>query len=582
MKKLLHLTAGFTVLLCIGGTATAQEWNGAANTTGDIYRSGRVGIGTTVAPTQMLQVSGGNVILDYASGANGNLYFGGITGSGQNGMRMFYLPTGSVPGGFIDVRCANPTEGLKFRVDNNIGGIERMRICANGNIGIGTLAPSQRLHVHNGAIKISGTVPGYGGPMILFGSANADGSGIEQWGIEYMANSGLNFWKPFGSPNAGNYYLFLADNGDIGVRTNTPAYNFDVNGNGRFSTSLLVNGGALTGASLSSYSATGNALATWAPGVNGAGGYLEGLHVGTYGLAGFHTSGGPNPVEAIGVWGLGGPLGSNKGVGVHGDGQGGQYSVGIWGQATSGTLGTYGVWGDVASGLGWAGYFSGDVYAAGAYFSSDKKLKQNIEEIGDAMSILNRLNAYTYDFRTSEFPGMNLPEGRQYGLISQEVKEVLPTLVKKSVQPERFDDEGNVVTEKVEFEAVNYVALIPLLIEGMKEQQKEIEELKTELLQLREAHSETVELSVAARLDQNAPNPFNRSTVIRYFLPESVTDASLVIYDMNGVLIKTVPLRQKGEGRIVIEAGELNSGTYTYSMITDGMVVSSYKMVLTQ
>lgn len=89
----------------------------------------------------------------------------------------------------------------------------------NGFVGVGMESPESKLHVHNGQIKITGT-NSYGGPMILFGgSATVAPAG--HWGIEYVPNqnglSGLNFWKPWGSTNPGNYYMFLADNGKISI-----------------------------------------------------------------------------------------------------------------------------------------------------------------------------------------------------------------------------------------------------------------------------------------------------------------------------------------------------------------------------
>ena len=53
-----------------------------------------------------------------------------------------------------------------------------------------------------------------------------------RWGIEYDPNAGgLNFWKP--SPNTfgfGNYFLFLANNGRVGINTDTPTSPLTVNG----------------------------------------------------------------------------------------------------------------------------------------------------------------------------------------------------------------------------------------------------------------------------------------------------------------------------------------------------------------
>jgi hypothetical protein len=198
------------------------------------------------------------------------------------------------------------------------------------------------------------------------------------------------------------------------------------------------------------------------------------------------------------------------------------------------------------------------------------------------MDILNQLNTYTYEFRSDEFPHMNLPTTRQFGLISEEVETVLPELLKHTIHPDNIDDKGNIVNESVEFNAVNYTALIPLLIQGLKEQQQEIDQLKAEVEALRSENTQTVTLSSAARLDQNTPNPFHQSTAIRYFLPEKTANAEIRIFDMSGSVIKIIPLQQKGEGRVVIQAGELNPGTYTYTLTLDGAIVNSYKMVLTQ
>lgn len=99
-----------------------------------------------------------------------------------------------------------------------------------GNVGINLDEPDSKLHVHNGRIKITGT-NSYGGPMVLFGGTPQNAP-AGQWGIEYIAggNSGLNFWKPSGSNNVGNYYMFLADNGKVSIGLDPNAAN-TYNGN---------------------------------------------------------------------------------------------------------------------------------------------------------------------------------------------------------------------------------------------------------------------------------------------------------------------------------------------------------------
>lgn len=94
-----------------------------------------------------------------------------------------------------------------------------------GDVGINIDTPQAKLHVHNGLIRVSGK-NGSGGPMVQFGGDPRTQSA--DWAIEYgfstskPALHGLNFWKPWGSNNPGNYFLFLADNGNVGIGTDNP------------------------------------------------------------------------------------------------------------------------------------------------------------------------------------------------------------------------------------------------------------------------------------------------------------------------------------------------------------------------
>jgi hypothetical protein len=111
--------------------------------------------------------------------------------------------------------------------------LERMRISSGGFVGIGTTAPLAKLHVNDGMMMVTGN-NNLGGPMVMIGGGGvSDPNG--QWGIEYeTADLGLNFWRPFPAVNSGNYFLFLANNGSIGmgvppVNINS-AYKLSVNG----------------------------------------------------------------------------------------------------------------------------------------------------------------------------------------------------------------------------------------------------------------------------------------------------------------------------------------------------------------
>lgn len=100
-----------------------------------------------------------------------------------------------------------------------------------------------------------------------------------------------------------------------------------------------------------------------------------------------------------------------------------------------------------------------------AFNSSDERLKENITPIANALDKVKSLTGVEFDWK-SEHKEAHGHEGRDTGIIAQQVLAVMPTAV-------RTNDTG--------FLAVRYEKLIGLLIEGMKEQQAQINELKAKL-----------------------------------------------------------------------------------------------------
>ena len=101
----------------------------------------------------------------------------------------------------------------------------------DGNVGIGTAIPKQKLHIVDGNIMISKTSAKNISPngSIFFGADVNDQFPNGKWGIEYLNNEGdygygLNFWRPWNPGGGGsfNFGLFLADDGNIGIGTNDP------------------------------------------------------------------------------------------------------------------------------------------------------------------------------------------------------------------------------------------------------------------------------------------------------------------------------------------------------------------------
>ena len=94
--------------------------------------------------------------------------------------------------------------------------------------------------------------------------------------------------------------------------------------------------------------------------------------------------------------------------------------------------------------------------------SSDERLKENIHTIQDPLKKVSALRGVTFDFKEDK--------KKQIGVIAQEVEKIIPEVV-----GENHDG----------YKGVQYGNLVGLLIEAIKEQQEQINELKNEIKQLK-------------------------------------------------------------------------------------------------
>ena len=189
--------------------------------------------------------------------------------------------------------------------------------------------------------------------------------------------------------------------------------------------------------------------------------------------------GGTGPQGPSGFQGVAGPTGP---TGVPGA-QGPQGSPGSNGpQGPSGFQGPIGVLGTQADALGVNASVGpqGTLRASSDIISgySDIRLKDNIEYIKNADVKLYSLNGIFYkQNQLSEKYGYHSYK-KQIGLIAQEVQKILPEIV--SLAPFDIDENGNSKSGK-NYLTVQYQFLIPLIVETIKIQQKEIESLKEKL-----------------------------------------------------------------------------------------------------
>jgi hypothetical protein len=88
------------------------------------------------------------------------------------------------------------------------------------------------------------------------------------------------------------------------------------------------------------------------------------------------------------------------------------------------------------------------------------------------------------------------------------------------------------------------------------------------------------EKSQEAKLFQNYPNPSGHNTSIGFYLPKSIWNCTLNIYNSEGRLIRTISVHERGTGELTINSEELSSGLYMYMLETDGKKVGTKRMMI--
>jgi len=239
------------------------------------------------------------------------------------------------------------------------------------------------------------------------------------------------------------------------------------------------------------------------------------------------------------------------------------------------------VWGRVANmsaaGTGWAGYFEGMGFLSnGPWVYSDEELKSDIQDIPGEASLerILALSPKSYVFNIDEHPGMGMPEGVQYGLLSQEVESVYPALVKQVERPEVIGQDGQVEEAAVSFKAMKYEGLIADLIGAVKHQQAMINAMQEQLNACCSGGGEHRALqsgghgSPALETDLRIiPNPVADRTELRYTVgTEGSVRLSITAPDGRNILVQ--------------DEGTRATGTYSYGWDTTALAPGTYHCTL--
>jgi len=307
------------------------------------------------------------------------------------------------------------------------------------------------------------------------------------WTPVTLSGGGTSIWKK----DSNNIYF---ENYNVGIGTDKPIFRLHITdsiygtGNGTIMTQNYLHGGTDGGYvnyafrsvvdghgggdntaglfySINDVSSTGMARGVRSV-ADGDGRYNYGMHA---------TSGENASVQNYGVVAVSDGEGTfNMGVFTIADGNSSNTNYGIYATVDSATT-TY------------AGYFNGNVTYTGTLASaSDIKFKRDIQNLTGALELITSLEPKTYYFKDegdAEFIGLS--SSKQYGFIAQDLQKVFPDLVHTQKQPK-----GLKSTETIEYVGVDYISLVPVLTQAIKEQQDMIEDLQAKLLELEQKINE--------------------------------------------------------------------------------------------
>ena len=237
--------------------------------------------------------------------------------------------------------------------------------------------------------------------------------------------------------------------------------------------------------------------------------------------------------------------------------------------------------------------FYTDVRANSFIVDSDSRLKANIATLEESVNGLASITPVSYTLTSSVVESVKAqklsesaedeqapvnpasPDSRtRYGFLAQEVQKVFPDLV--------IEDEDGTL-------GIDYIGFIPIMVDALNTLQAKVEEQEKVIAALsspQRRNAPTAGISELTddtpALGQNRPNPFTTTTNIECVIPESVANAALYIYDLQGKQLRNITITDRGTATLTIEADKMDAGMYIYSLILDGAEIDSKRFIVSK
>jgi hypothetical protein len=227
---------------------------------------------------------------------------------------------------------------------------------------------------------------------------------------------------------------------------------------------------------------------------------------------------------------------------------------------------------------------------------SDGRFKRDIKSNVAGLDFIKQLNPVSYTLDQNAFDKFLSTLGsilaqraasrtaprRQVGFIAQEVESVINRSDFVFSGVEKPQNERDPYTIRYSEFVVPLVKAVQELSATIDARTKQIARLKDALRKYQDDNFVNNNSASGGSLFQNTPNPFSSTTKISMEVPEAARAASLVIYNLEGKQLQNYEVKDRGTTSLDISGGEFNTGMYLYTLIVDGKVVDTKRLILTK
>ena len=247
-------------------------------------------------------------------------------------------------------------------------------------------------------------------------------------------------------------------------------------------------------------------------------------------------------------------------------------------------------------------HVNGNVVANNVSAPSDKRLKKNISNFKFGLNEILSIRPVSFQYNGNG--GIEDTETTHIGVIAQEFQKISPSSIsmikleenREEVYNSIGDDYENLNKSNVDFDykeylSVNDKSITYMLVNAIQEQQSIIDDQNDRLLELENivrALVDNTEGKIQIELDafERAeiglayPNPTATSTQIDYNIPADSKSVTINVIDINGSVIRTEDIVERGKGTLTIDMANVPSSTYSYQLVVDNKVIATRKVVV--